>query len=286
MQLYDAKLRLYCSRLLLVLLLTDNEVYSFGQSDVMRRRTAGARIIGDEGSPFHQPISRHKPQLYKEAFLPIQQSRTTTTTTTTSSRLLAAPPLGISGLGGTTLSHRVGMLASTTLRGGAVVLASAASKPPALQAWIGPALLCALSYALYNLFIKKAAMHQMDPLLGGVVLQSVAALAGSVLYGLQQKGRTTTTPALPPPQTAVMWAVAAGLAVGAAELLSFYISGLGVQSMQSIPVVIGGSVLMGTVLGRLWLKEVLSWKGWCGVALISLGIALVGIDPGSGGGMH
>ena len=172
---------------------------------------------------------------------------------------------------------------TTALRGGSV-MASAAATPPALSAWIGPALLCALSYALYNLFIKKAATNQMDPILGGVLLQFVAASVGTLLWLFQRT--TSSKAAIAPTRTAVAWAAAAGLAVGAAELLSFFISGMGVQAMQSLPIVVGGSVLMGTVLGSVWLKEVLTWKGWCGVVLISIGIALVGIDPGSSGGMH
>lgn len=170
---------------------------------------------------------------------------------------------------------------STILRGGSV-MASAAVTPPALSVWIGPAILCALSYALYNLFIKKAATHQMDPILGGVLLQFVAATVGTLLWLFQR----TTSSKVAPTRTAMAWAAAAGLAVGAAELLSFVISGMGVQAMQSIPIVVGGSVLITTVLGRVWLKEVLTWKGWCGVALISIGITLVGIDPGNSGAMH
>jgi drug/metabolite transporter (DMT)-like permease len=48
--------------------------------------------------------------------------------------------------------------------------------------------------------------------------------------------------------------------------------------MQSIPVIIGGSVLFGTVIGSLALHEELSVRGWCGVFMISLGISLVGLD--------
>jgi transporter family protein len=161
-----------------------------------------------------------------------------------------------------------------TLRGGSVLLASATQKAPAAT-WMGPALLCALSYALYNLFIKKAS-SQIDPILGGVLLQFVAATAGSMLWLLQPKGKAVPTRA-----AGLAWAAAAGLAVGAAEMLSFWISSMGVPAMQSIPIVVGGSVLLGTLLGSLWLREVLSWRGWCGVALISAGIALVGMDPSS-----
>ena len=120
-------------------------------------------------------------------------------------------------------------------------------------------------------------------MLTGVLLQCVAAAVGAALWVGVNKPWLTSTATTAPTKMAVTWAVAAGLAVGAAELLSFYISGQGVPSSKSIPVVIGGSVLLGTVLGRVWLKEVLTWKGWCGVALISVGIALVGMDPGSTG---
>jgi hypothetical protein len=41
---------------------------------------------------------------------------------------------------------------------------------PPLIKWIFPALLCALSYALYNIFIKKGS-YSIHPILGGVILQ-------------------------------------------------------------------------------------------------------------------
>jgi transporter family protein len=76
----------------------------------------------------------------------------------------------------------------------------------------------------------------------------------------------------------VHWAILAGLAVGTAEIVSFFVSSLGVQAMQSIPIIIGGSVLFGTVLGAVALHEELSYRGWMGVVLISVGISLVGLD--------
>lgn len=185
--------------------------------------------------------------------------------------------------------HPQALQTLTRLRGGgSIILATTTTTAPALTVWLGPALACALSYALYNLCIKKAATHNMDPVLGGVLLQCVAALVGTLLWVVQQRTRTTTTTAFWPSRTAVAWATAAGLAVGAAELLSFAISGMGVPASASIPLVVGGSVLLGTLLGRFWLGEVLTWKGWSGMAFIALGIALVGMDPGSasGTGMH
>jgi bacterial/archaeal transporter family protein len=165
--------------------------------------------------------------------------------------------------------------------------------------WILPALVCATCYALYNLFIKKASSSTtgpIDPILGGVLLQLVAAMMGASLYLWRHLARVKGASAAAAATTAssfigrtvftegVVWSIAAGLAVGAAEILSFIISGMGVPASKSIPTVVGGSVVVGTLVGSVWLKERLSRGGWTGVLLIALGIALVGMDPGSAGG--
>ena len=53
---------------------------------------------------------------------------------------------------------------------------------------------------------------------------------------------------------------------------------MGVPAVQSIPVIIGGSVFFGCVIGTLFLGEELSFSGWLGVALIAAGIGLVGME--------
>jgi transporter family protein len=173
------------------------------------------------------------------------------------------------------------------------------SSPPVML-WIGPALICALFYALYNIFIKKGSAS-IHPVLGGVILQFVAAILGSCLLtvlvlteqakhssNLDDDDNTGMDIAamFPWDREGVQWAICAGVAVGGAEILSFVVSGMGVQAMQSIPIIIGGSVLIGTVLGYTVLHEMLTATGWCGVLLIAVGIGLVGIDPGGAGSVH
>lgn len=160
---------------------------------------------------------------------------------------------------------------------------------PPLSVWIGPALCCALAYALYNIFIKKGSAS-INPILGGVILQFVAAVLGCVLLGcvvyynslqnelLGEDDSSSMDNTLEWDWVGVKWAVLAGVSVGAAEIISFCVSGMGVQAMQSIPIIIGGSVMFGTVLGYLALGETLTTRGWGGVLMISMGIALVGMD--------
>jgi transporter family protein len=151
------------------------------------------------------------------------------------------------------------------------------STTPPLQVWILPALCCAMAYALYNIFIKKGSSH-INPVMGGVILQLVAALLGCCLLGFLIVKEGGTAEVISYDMEGIHWAILAGLAVGSAEIISFFVSSLGVQAMQSIPIIIGGSVMFGTVLGALALHEELSYRGWLGVFLISIGISLVGLD--------
>mmetsp|Transcript_12345 Transcript_12345/g.22412 ORF Transcript_12345/g.22412 Transcript_12345/m.22412 type:complete len:258 (-) Transcript_12345:42-815(-) len=148
---------------------------------------------------------------------------------------------------------------------------------PPLGVWIVPALLCALAYAFYNIFIKKGSAS-IHPVLGGVILQFVAAILGVFLisYIIVRDGGTAD---LHYDWDGIQWSICAGIAVGLAEMISFFVSSLGVQAMQSIPIIIGGSVMFGTLLGLLLLGELLSMQGWIGVVLLISGICLIGTDP-------
>lgn len=49
-------------------------------------------------------------------------------------------------------------------------------------------------------------------------------------------------------------------------------------AVKSIPIIIGGSVAFGTLIGRVFLAEILSYRGWSGVLLIAIGVTLVGME--------
>uniref|UniRef100_A0A7S3LF80 EamA domain-containing protein n=1 Tax=Amphora coffeiformis TaxID=265554 RepID=A0A7S3LF80_9STRA len=156
------------------------------------------------------------------------------------------------------------------------IISVSTDTPPPLYVWIGPALFCALAYALYNICIKKGSAY-INPIVGAVILQFVAALLGTILLLVEWFGMGST------PYysgAGLLWAALAGVAVGTAELLSFGVSGMGVPASQSIPILIGGSVGFGSVLGIVMLGEELLVQGWSGVVILMAGIALVATDLG------
>ena len=110
-----------------------------------------------------------------------------------------------------------------------------ATAPP-LCKWIWVALLCANAYAFYNIFIKKGSAS-INPMLGAVILQFVAAIMGSVLLGILMI--TGDGMKLHADKEGIMWSICAGFSVGAAEMMSFLVSGMGVPVTHSIPVIIG-----------------------------------------------
>lgn len=115
-----------------------------------------------------------------------------------------------------------------------------ATAPPLMQ-WLWVAILCANAYAFYNIFIKKGSAS-INPILGGVILQFVAAVMGSVLLGgLMLTGDGMKLHA---DKDGIKWSVCAGLSVGIAEMLSFFVSGMGVPVTHSIPVIIGTLTIM------------------------------------------
>ena len=119
--------------------------------------------------------------------------------------------------------------------------------------------------------------NHKPPLSLGVILQFVAALLGTcLLASLLHRGGGT----LEYDNDGIRWSIMAGLAVGLAEMLSFCVSGLGVPATQSIPIIIGGSVMFGAVLGMILLGEELLFHGWSGIALLVTGIVFVALDPG------
>ncbi len=139
--------------------------------------------------------------------------------------------------------------------------------------WLFFALLTAFSFGLYNFFIKVAS-GSINQILGAVLLQLVAVIAGlAVLAYLKisnQNIEYTTK--------GIYYSCLAGLFVGIAEILTFYVFSKGVPASVGTPVIIGGSIVAATILGILFLKEQMSLIQILGILMITGGVALLSLN--------
>lgn len=136
--------------------------------------------------------------------------------------------------------------------------------------WIVWALLSATFFGAYNFFIKVSSGH-IHEVVGAVILQVVAALLGLALLLLLKWKQVPMEISL----KGINFAVLAGISVGLAEITSFYLFSLNVQVSSALPVVLGGSVIVGTALGMIFLKESLEIVHFVAVGMIVAGVVIL-----------
>lgn len=131
--------------------------------------------------------------------------------------------------------------------------------------------LAALMFGLYNVFIKASSDH-INPILGAVVLQFVAALLG---LGLLLYQRAAGQIELNASTRGVFLAFLAGVAIGLVEILSFYVYGRGVPVSMGNPLIIGGSLIVTTGVGVFLMREHMNATQFAAVGLIVVGVSLL-----------
>jgi len=131
--------------------------------------------------------------------------------------------------------------------------------------------LAAVMFGLYNVFIKASSDH-INPVLGAVVLQFVAAFIG---LGLLFYQRAVGAVALPSSTRGVSLAFMAGVAIGLVEILSFHVYGRGVPVSVGNPLIIGGSMIGTTGIGVILMREHMNPTQFAAVALIVIGVGLL-----------
>ena len=144
-----------------------------------------------------------------------------------------------------------------------------------------------LLYAGYNLLIKLSGAHvpasATTTVLATVCLQ-LAALSTSVLFlgFLAVQGGHVFSLA----PRAYFWAVLAGICIGAAEIGYFYLfGGIGLDRPMragvAIPVVVGGTVAIATVVSAVVFGEAFGWRHFAGTAMVAVGIVVMFVEPGT-----
>ncbi len=145
-------------------------------------------------------------------------------------------------------------------------------------------ILITLLYAGYNFLIKISTNHvpneTASTILATIALQ-VAALAISCLFavGLITRGVTS----LQLPASAYVWAVLAGLCIGAAEIAYFYLfrgfaGASPFPANVAIPFIVSGTVVITVLIAWLTLQEPLSWQKGVGMLFVIMGVATIYLD--------
>lgn len=130
----------------------------------------------------------------------------------------------------------------------------------------------AIMFGLYNVFIKLSSEY-IQPVLGAVVLQFVAAFLGTgLLFYMHRTGTELHASA-----RGIWLAVAAGVAIGLVEILTFIVFGRGIAVAVGNPLIIGGSLIVTTGVGVVLLREVLNPIQLVAVVLIITGVALLAL---------
>ena len=139
--------------------------------------------------------------------------------------------------------------------------------------------LITLCYAAYNLLVKvsgNGADAMTSPILATISLQ-FAALSVSLCY-LLYLWRTNIPMSLP--IKVYPWAIAAGVSIGIAEIMYFYLfrestTGKSIPASVAIPLIVGGTILIVASLSYLLFNERLSWVQWSGVGIAVGGLVLL-----------
>lgn len=130
----------------------------------------------------------------------------------------------------------------------------------------------AVMFGMYNVFIKLSSAY-IEPVLGAVVLQFVAAFLGTgLLFYMHRTGTTLHASA-----RGIWLAVAAGVAIGLVEILTFVVFSRGIPVAVGNPLIIGGSLLVTTTVGIALLREALDPVQLVAIVLIVAGVALLAL---------
>lgn len=143
-------------------------------------------------------------------------------------------------------------------------------------------LLITLCYAGYNLLVKVSGSNTdvaASPIVATICLQ-VAALGVSLIY-LFFLLRQQTLISLSP--KACLWAAVAGVSIGLAEVLYFYLfRGFAgekpVDAAFAIPLIVGGTILIAVIASRLLFAESINSGQWLGLWLTFAGLLVLGVN--------
>jgi len=132
------------------------------------------------------------------------------------------------------------------------------------------ALFAGLLFAGYQFSIKLSADH-IQELFGAVILQAVALILGIGAFFLFREVETS----MEFTNQGIQFAVLAGIFVGLAEIVSFYVFSTNISPSVGITLIVGVNILTGILLDYFWLKSDLSSIQIVGIFLVLIGVVFI-----------
>ncbi|MDO8624641.1 MAG: EamA family transporter [Candidatus Diapherotrites archaeon] len=136
--------------------------------------------------------------------------------------------------------------------------------------WYLLAVLTAVFYGLYLTSIKISS-DSINQVVGAVILQvTAAAIGGFVLLVLKM----SNVPLVVTPK-GVAFAVYAGLFVGLAETTTFFVFSKGIPVSVGTPIIIGGSIVVASVIGIYFFHETFRSIDYLALAFVVTGAIIL-----------
>lgn len=142
-------------------------------------------------------------------------------------------------------------------------------------------------YAGYNLLIKVSGGYvpaEATTTIFATICLQLAALATSLVFMALLLARGGHVLHLS--TSAYLWAVAAGICIGGAEIAYFYLfGGIGLTKPMAanvaVPTIVSGTIIITMLVSYLVLKEPFSWNQILGSGCIVLGIVILFLKTGA-----
>ncbi|HEX8226823.1 MAG TPA: EamA family transporter [Candidatus Saccharimonadales bacterium] len=129
--------------------------------------------------------------------------------------------------------------------------------------------IAALLYALFGFFLSKASGD--DPFMVNSLTNGLSGLATLAIFAVLMRMKSTG----PVTKQGVIYSVVAAVLIAAFSVLLVKIFGRGGNLSYVLPLIYGGVIVFGSVLGVLFLKESVAPLQLAGILVIVAGIAMV-----------
>ena len=129
--------------------------------------------------------------------------------------------------------------------------------------------IAAVLYALFGLFVAKSSTN--DAFLANGIFNGMAGIIPLIIFAFLYRHNATG----PVTKQGIINSIIAGLLITIFSVLLVKIFGRGGNLAYVLPMVYGGAIVIGSILGIIFLKESVSALQLGGIIFVIVGIALI-----------